>query len=309
MKVVVLALALFVASVSADTFDIDWSNVKPITQFPEFWDNKPAELRPSASYFEKFENDRRSGRIVGGQIAEPHQFPYQVALLITFAGGTGLCGGSILSSRTILTAAHCIDGASSGTVILGAHNRLVNEPNQVRVAISDPSLFIMHPDWDPSLIRNDIGVIHLPTAVTLNAFIRPAILPLTSDINNSFAGELGVVSGWGVFSDAIGQASDVLRYVYDNVMTNTACSIRFPGVIQPSNICVTGTNGRGACSGDSGGPLTVHRGGESMQVGVVSFGLALGCERSWPSAFVRVTSFLPWIQQNLFLFCHRIVET
>lgn len=43
-----------------------------------------------------------------------------------------------------------------------------------------------------------------------------------------------------------------------------------------------------ACSGDSGGPLTIQRRGGSMQIGVVSFGLALGCERAWPSVFVRV---------------------
>lgn len=71
------------------------------------------------------------------------------------------------------------------------------------------------------------------------------------------------------------------------------------GVIQPSNVCVTGTNGRGACQGDSGGPLTVQRGGESLQIGVVSFGLALGCELSWPSVFARVSFFHDWIQGNL----------
>lgn len=62
---------------------------------------------------------------------------------------------------------------------------------------------------------------------------------------------------------------------------------------------MTGTNGRGACSGDSGGPLTVQRGGESLQIGVVSFGLALGCELNWPSVFARVTFYHSWLQSNL----------
>jgi chymotrypsin len=102
-----------------------------------------------------------------------------------------------------------------------------------------------------------------------------------------------------VFSDAEGRTSDVLRYVYDNIMSNAACTVRFPGVIQSSNICVTGTNARGACSGDSGGPLTVQRDGGSLVIGVVSFGLAAGCERSWPSVFARVTSFNSFIRDNM----------
>lgn len=156
----------------------------------------------------------------------------------------------------------------------------------------------MHPEWDPSLIRNDVAVVIMPHGIVrVPGFRVPAILPTASD-SGDFSGELGVVSGWGVFSDAIGTSSDVLRFVYDNIMTNTLCSVRFPGIIQPSNICVTGTNGRGACSGDSGGPLTVQRGGESMHVGIVSFGLALGCERAWPSVFARTSSFLPWIIAN-----------
>lgn len=130
-----------------------------------------------------------------------------------------------------------------------------------------PQNILMYENWTPSLIRYDVALVQLPSPVVLipNA-IHPAILPVG---NPAFSGELGVISGWGVFSDAVGQASDVLRFVYDNIITNAACTLRFPGVIQDSNICVTGTNGRGACSGDSGGPLTVQRAGESIVIGVV----------------------------------------
>jgi hypothetical protein len=72
MKVFVLALAILATSVIADEFenvDIDWSTVRPIEHYPEFWDDKPAELRPPASFFEKVDAERRAGRIVGGSIA------------------------------------------------------------------------------------------------------------------------------------------------------------------------------------------------------------------------------------------------
>jgi secreted trypsin-like serine protease len=43
-------------------------------------------------------------RITGGYPAAPCQFPWQVALLID---NTYFCGGSLISSQWVLTAAHC----------------------------------------------------------------------------------------------------------------------------------------------------------------------------------------------------------
>jgi len=43
-------------------------------------------------------------RITGGFTAERGQFPWQVGLIINFFG---FCGGSLISDRWVLTAAHC----------------------------------------------------------------------------------------------------------------------------------------------------------------------------------------------------------
>ena len=47
-------------------------------------------------------------RIVGGNKAEPGEFPYQVRLNIRSRRGSSLCGGVIIDKRHILTAAHCM---------------------------------------------------------------------------------------------------------------------------------------------------------------------------------------------------------
>jgi chymotrypsin len=179
----------------------------------------------------------------------------------------------------------------------------------------------LHPDYDNTLIRNDIAVIRLPTSVAFNAQIQPVTLPTRAQAGEQFDGEAATISGWGRFSDgncrlfflnmniilinssvfffvASNDIAAQLRFVNVPVITNLACRIRFPTIIQDSNICSSGEGGRGACQGDSGGPLTVQRGANSVQVGVVSFGLAIGCEVGWPSAFARVTSFLDFIQAN-----------
>ena len=95
-----------------------------------------------------------------------------------------------MNNRFILTAAHCVDVATSGTAILGAHFITnPNEPNQVRVAF-DTTGIRLHPGWDPSLIRNDIALVRLPSPVTLNQFITPVRLPTTAELNSDFSGEL-----------------------------------------------------------------------------------------------------------------------
>lgn len=53
---------------------------------------------------------RSDERIVGGQLASSGQFPYQAALFMSDGSKSWFCGGSIISNRWILTAAHCPDG-------------------------------------------------------------------------------------------------------------------------------------------------------------------------------------------------------
>lgn len=153
-----------------------------------------------------------------------------------------------------MTAAHCVDGGESGTAIFGAHfHANQNEPNQRRIAFVAGHI-IMHPQWNPLLIQNDVAVVQLPTVVPLIPLaIRAAILPTPADMNYDFAGEDAVASGWGVFNQANPVVSDVLRYVYDNVITIPQCTVSTIGVATAANICMTGTQNRGVCNGDSGG--------------------------------------------------------
>ncbi|KAI4466688.1 chymotrypsin-related [Holotrichia oblita] len=230
-------------------------------------------------------------RIVGGSEAERNSIPYQVALLLTRSDGTFFCGGSLISRKFVLTAAHCVEDVTSAQVILGAHRFNENEEGQVRLQATK---FHIHSGWNSLILINDIATIELDEEVELTDKIQLVKLPSRSDASNTFANEAGRVSGWGKDSDQASAVSPVLREVDVNIITKLFCNIRYLGVIQDSHVCSSGIGGIGSCSGDSGGPLVVG----DTQVGVVSFGLGLGCEIGWPSVYSRVTYFLDWIAAN-----------
>lgn len=50
--------------------------------------------------------DRNLERVIGGSDAQEGQFPYQISLRV---GGEHVCGGTIISNKFILTAAHCVE--------------------------------------------------------------------------------------------------------------------------------------------------------------------------------------------------------
>lgn len=303
------AILFFAVVVSAE---IDWSNVKPITEIEGFWDGRDPEL------VKAFSLTKFNRRIVNGEIAAPHQFPYQVrgftqkfvrkfiflldlqvALLTTFGtAGTGLCGGSVISATAILTAAHCSDDrVTSFQIIFGAVNRRNQEANQQRRTVP-PSGWTQHPDYIRLTLHNDVAVIRFTSEpLTLNLYVQTIALAQNND--DLFVDEIAHVSGFGRYSDDSSATSDVVRFTIKTVITNLSCRIRFPINVISTTICAVGTEeyNNAICNGDSGGPLAARYNGISLQIGIVSFLSPLGCERSVPDGYARVTSFYSWIRE------------
>jgi secreted trypsin-like serine protease len=104
-------------------------------------------------------------------------FFIQAGLLINLIGisGQGICGASLVSANRLVTAAHCwFDGqdqATKFTVVLGTTNFLLSGTR-----IETTSVFT-HGSWNPSLAKNDIAMIHLPSNVVTSGesltFYRP----------------------------------------------------------------------------------------------------------------------------------------
>lgn len=255
MKFIVAAVfALLAVSAFAREFEtmenwaIDWSKVVPVQEMPGFWDGR--DIAPA---FHPAAPSSRSGRIVGGVIVTPNVHPYQVGLLMQFTTGTGLCGGSRISDRTVLTAAHCPIGSTSTQLIFGAHSITTLEANQHRETVPSTQ-YVIHANYNSQNLNNDVALILTTTAVPTNAFISN--IALAAADSDTFAGAAAVTSGWGRISDGSTVTSAVLRSVTTTVVTNAVCQATYGGTIIASTICTSTTGGRGTCNGDSGGPLT-----------------------------------------------------
>ena len=179
-------------------------------------------------------------KIVGGVEAAENQWPWQVALFIDDAW---FCGGSLISENYVLTAAHCVDGASSFDIVAGAHNiQNYSEPHRVEIT----SFYgFSHPDWDPNTLANDIALIELPSPIEFNDWIKPSCLPAIGDIADE--GELVTVTGWGKPSDPSSGFSPVLRVVFDlPIISNDQC-FSYYGTVGEGFGCFDTSEGKGSC--------------------------------------------------------------
>lgn len=189
-----IVLAVCIAAgfaISEDQFD--FAHAIPRTEVPGFWDGR--KIQPINTQGRSQHKYDRNGRIVGGNEVEPHTHPYQGGLFVLINWWTAMCGCVLLSSNIVITAAHCLENSLGATVVLGAHY-LFNpfEPNQLRIGL-EPRYFITHPDYNPSMLYNDISLIYLPNPVSFNAFIQPIQLPDYEMMRKDFSGEVATVSG------------------------------------------------------------------------------------------------------------------
>lgn len=237
-------------------------------------------------------------RVTGGQIAMSNQFPYQAALVITLPTEQSFCGGSLISNYFILTAAHCLDVATMTTVLLGAHNVSQSTESTRAIQLVMARNFILHKDYTPTQYQNDIALLRLNTRAAENNFVRIIALPRLSQVDTTFTGVQGVVSGWGRYLDTVDSLSEILRYVNLNLLDNSGCSPFFGAAVTPMKVCTSGANRLGPCGGDSGGPLVIEEASLKVQVGLVSFSVGFGCQLGWPTVHTRVSKYLSWIASN-----------
>ncbi|CAG4937885.1 unnamed protein product [Parnassius apollo] len=182
-------------------------------------------------------------------------------------GATSVCGSSLLTNTRLVTAAHCwFDGRNQArefTVVMGSTRLFFGG---TRVVTSNVEV---HSSYNPSNLNNDIAMI--TTAwITYNDNIRPINLPSGSLLNDNFAGTWAQAAGFGRTSDSTGITTDqFLSHVNLQVITNSVCQMFFGSAVVTSTLCTSGAGGTSTCGGDSGGPLSINNGGNTVLGGLV----------------------------------------
>lgn len=250
-------------------------------------------------------SSRSAPRIVGGEEAAAHEFPYQVSLQWNFNDGQiesfHFCGGSVLNENFVLTAAHCKTKYSDDgfiEVVAAEHDvSAVEGPEQRRQVRS----FTVHEGYDviQGVSPDDIAVIRVDKPFVMNDKVKAVQLPKQLE---QFEGDV-VLSGWGSISKTpTPEYPDKLRKVVLPLVDFEQCHMLwgFESALVRSNVCAGPIDGsRSACSADSGGPLVKQSGDQVIQVGVVSWGAVPCGAPKLPTVFAAVAWYVDWIEQQL----------
>ncbi|KAG6462475.1 hypothetical protein O3G_MSEX013284 [Manduca sexta] len=249
-----------------------------------------------------FEHVDPNARIVGGTHAAEGSHPHMVSITYGATLRNLVCGGSIVTRRTILTAAHCIVPIINDyedTLRSNAHATVGTNQWFSGGQMYSYQGYVIHPEYG-RFSKNDIGMLYTTTDIVWNNVVRPIV------INYDWIGE-GMncrVAGWGRIRNG-GIIARNLRELNVQTVDGDHCireiarvgaihNMRNTKVDPNIEICTFHSHNHGVCNGDSGSALVrVDRG---QQIGIVSWGLP--CALGAPDIFVRLSAFRSWIQSN-----------
>lgn len=182
------------------------SNFEEVYQAPDDPDDEPEKkvldrCKQSSTPF-----------IVNGNLSAPHEFPHMASIGDSSNNPIDwFCGGSLISEKFVLTAAHCFASRFIPKMVrLGANNLInKNEPKKMDFAVQQT---FSHPGYRRSAAYNDIGLVLLRERVKFSPYIRPACLPsepLDSNVKALLA------TGWGNTYYKGERSDDLLKVAID----------------------------------------------------------------------------------------------
>lgn len=234
-----------------------------------------------------------TGRIVNGTRAVLRQFPHQVSL--SRYSGAHFCGGNIISSNLVLTAAHCMyqygKTIEPWTILVIGGVLKLSDITSARQERGVKKINI-HPMFNIATLHNDVAILQLSKPFKFTPEIHKVPLTGNAPVPKTFC----QVSGWGYPAHDIPIVSDHLMYVDLPIRSVDECRKLLRGITNvPAGMFCAGymEGGRDACQGDSGGGMVCN----GILTGVVSGGKGCAFPRI-PGVYSDIHHYLKWITEQ-----------
>ncbi|XP_041971597.1 phenoloxidase-activating enzyme-like isoform X2 [Aricia agestis] len=248
----------------------------------------------------------------GGDATSIDAYPWLV--LLEYNSNVLGCGGSLITSRFVLTAAHCANSRANGIpafVRLSEYNT-TSFPTDfvitdgggidvINVTIIPVEKVWAHPSYkhisfltdDVTPNSFDIGLVKLTRDVEFGDFIDIICLPPKDFVSEFKEGLYLTVAGWG--EDALNPESDVKKDLKIPYVPLEKCRSLHSRTLVDNQLCAGGETDKDTCVGDSGGPLMYSSNNTYYLVGIVSYGSVHCGTKGQPGIYTNVHNYLKWI--------------
>uniref|UniRef100_U5EYJ2 CLIP domain-containing serine protease n=1 Tax=Corethrella appendiculata TaxID=1370023 RepID=U5EYJ2_9DIPT len=265
-------------------------------------------------------------RLSYGEKTDLFEFPWMAALgyrnlsLTLDEPRIFLCGGTLINSFYVLTAAHCILKENDPKLRLefarlGEHDfattqdcKLTDSGKICARPVQDIPIdkTIQHPDYNHPRYNNDIALIRLKNQASISKDdVVPVCLPITEKLKQKQYPEY-IITGWGTTENYT--TSTVLMRATIPFVEMNVCQQKlkaknlFVDLADDKQFCAGGHNNIDTCRGDSGGPLLVMdelNEPQTIQIGVVAFGVNSCGIANIPGVYTKVQYFVRWILDHM----------